>query len=62
MVEIFNLFKTIILIPIPLPFNFNGTILYYNLLGIIIFVFGISFIAYIINRVFNGGGNNEWHR
>lgn len=59
MVEVFNIFKTIILIPIPIPFNLNGTILYYNLLGLIIFLFGITFISYTLNRTFNGGGNRE---
>lgn len=56
MVEIFNLFKTILLIPIPIPFDFKGTILYYNLFGLIIFSFGILCISFIIHRLFNGYG------
>lgn len=56
MVEIFSLFKTILLIPIPAPFNFQGTILYYNLFGIIIFSFCIACISFIIHRLFNGLG------
>ena len=47
MVEIFNLFKTILLIPIPVPFDFKGTILYYNLFGLIIFSFGIPKLSAI---------------
>lgn len=56
MVEIFNLFKTIMLIPIPMPFNFTGTILYYNLFGLTIFLFGILFIVFILHRLFDGFG------
>lgn len=56
MVEIFNLFKTILLIPIPMPFNFSGTILYYNLFGLIICSFCIFFISFFIYRLFIGSG------
>nr|DAP21386.1 MAG TPA: hypothetical protein [Inoviridae sp.] len=56
MVEIFNLFKTIMLIPIPVPFNFSGTILHYNLFGLTIFSFCIFCISFIIHRLFNGDG------
>lgn len=59
MVEVIQLMNRILFIPIPLPFDLKGTILYFNLFGVIIFVFGLSLIGYIINRVFNGGGNNE---
>lgn len=56
MVEIFNLFKIILLIPLPMPFNFNGTILYYNLFGLIICLFCIFCISFIIHRLFIGDG------
>ena len=62
MVEVIQLINKFLFIPIPLPFDLQGTVLYFNLFGVFIFFFLISLISYIIDRSFNGGGNKEWFK